>query len=172
MQFIDQLNTIPKEKIVFVDETGINNNEIRAYAWNYSGLRAPGLTRGRSWDRVSIAGACRENQFIGSFILPGAFDQEAFEMFVRHSLIPNLHPGDFVIMDNARIHKSKIIQTIIEEAECILLFQPPYSPDLNAIEHLWTSLKSEIRTEIERLLRCTGNTLLDIAANILRLRTS
>ncbi len=170
LEFIENLEKIPKEKIVFVDETGINNNEIPRYAWSYSGWRAPGLTRGHRSERVSIAGASRENQFIGGFLLLGAFDQCAFETFVQHSLVPNLQIGDVVIMDNARIHKSKMAREMIEAAGCSLLFQPPYSPDLNAIEHLWSPLKAEIRKHTERLLQCAENSLLEIASNILKLK--
>jgi transposase len=52
-------------------------------------------------------------------------------------LCPELRPGQVVIMDNASFHKSPRIRKIIENVGCQLLYLPPYSPDLNPIEHYW-----------------------------------
>ncbi len=59
-------------------------------------------------------------------------------------LISHLKPGQIVIMDNASIHKSDTPQSIIESAECKLLFLPPHSPDLDSIEHLWANTKRKL----------------------------
>ncbi|WP_409365639.1 transposase [Fluoribacter gormanii] len=40
-------------------------------------------------------------------------------------------------MDNATFHKSETTKTLIHNAQCSLLFLPPYSPDLNPIEKFW-----------------------------------
>ncbi|MDR2781018.1 MAG: transposase [Holosporaceae bacterium] len=58
----------------------------------------------------------------------------------------NLKKRQIVIMDNASIHKSKEVRTLIEKAECRLIYQPPYSPDLNPIEHFWSWIKGKIRS--------------------------
>lgn len=60
-------------------------------------------------------------------------------------MIPELQPGQVVIMDNATFHKGGRIQELIESAGCRLLYLPPYSPDLNRIEKCWAWLKSRIR---------------------------
>lgn len=171
-EFLTELEKIPEENRVFVDETGICDNEIPAYGWNYSGVIAPGKTRGKRNSRVSIAGMSRDNKIQGSFVLPGAFNGEAFLVFTKHCLIPNLRSGDVVIMDNARIHKNPIIRELIEEAGFKLIFQPPYSPDLNPIEHLWSPLKQVIRKKIEECLFEPATKLIDLATEILRVKTA
>jgi transposase len=59
-------------------------------------------------------------------------------------LCPELRPKQVVIMDNASFHKSPRIRKIIENAGCRLLYLPPYSPDLNPIEHYWAWLKNKL----------------------------
>jgi len=64
-------------------------------------------------------------------------------------LIKQLTPGQVVVMDNASIHKSERTRELIESVGCKLLFLPPYSPDLNPIEHFWAWLKQKIKSCIQ-----------------------
>jgi len=77
--------------------------------------------------------------------MDGYFDKLAFEAYVQHVLVPELRPGQTVILDNASFHKSIIAIKMIEDAGCFVLFLPTYSPDLNPIEHAWFPLKNSIR---------------------------
>ena len=63
--------------------------------------------------------------------LEGAADGAAFEVFVEHILLPVLHPGQIVVMDNLNIHKSRRVRQLLEGAGCWLWFLPTYAPDLN-----------------------------------------
>ena len=64
--------------------------------------------------------------------------------------MPELKPGQIVILDNASFHKSQIAKEMVEKAGYTLLFLPPYSPDLNPIEKYWNWLKSKVRSIIHR----------------------
>ena len=70
---------------------------------------------------------------------------QLFEIWVEKILMPELKKGQIIIMDNATFHKSERTKMLIESAGCQLLFLPPYSPDLNPIEHFWAWFKKQIR---------------------------
>ena len=66
-------------------------------------------------------------------------------MWIETFLVPALKPGQVVILDNATFHKSEKTRRLIENAQCNLLFLPPYSPDFNPIEKFWAWFKDRIR---------------------------
>ena len=98
----------------------------------------------------------------------GAADTEVFRTYVRCVLSPTLRPGDIVIMDNLSAHKSELTLELIEQTGARVLFLPPYSPDLNPIEKMWSKVKeylrsAEARTEAD-LLRTIGLALASVTA--------
>ncbi len=72
------------------------------------------------------------------------------EAWVERFLVPELKPGQVVVMDNASFYKSSKTQQLIEQAGCQLLFLPPYSPDLNKIEKYWARLKQFLRKTLSQ----------------------
>lgn len=66
-------------------------------------------------------------------------------MWVEKILVPELRVGQIVIMDNATFHKASKTKELIEHAGCVLLFLPPYSPDLNPIEKFWANFKKQVK---------------------------
>lgn len=79
------------------------------------------------------------------FIYEGGMDTDLFNIYLEEFLLPVLKPGQIIIMDNASFHKSIETELLIEQAGCKLLFLPPYSPELNPIEHSWASFKRYIK---------------------------
>jgi transposase len=61
-------------------------------------------------------------------------------------LCPTLRPGDLVIMDNLRAHKTAGIREAIEQAGAQVVYLPPYSPDLSPIEPCRSKLKTALHT--------------------------
>ncbi|MET0155756.1 MAG: transposase [Rickettsiales bacterium] len=79
-----------------------------------------------------------------------------FNAWLKDHLLPTLKPGMTIIMDNARFHKSPETKELIEAEGCKLLFLPPYSPDLNPIEHKWFPLKNDARKIMRTFLDLTS----------------
>ena len=73
-----------------------------------------------------------------------------FTQYIRQYLVPELRPGDIVILDNLSSHKGAQAQALVEACGARLLFLPPYSPDLNPIEMAFAKLKHLLRRAGER----------------------
>lgn len=78
--------------------------------------------------------------------------------YIQHELVPSLHTGDLVIMDNLRCHTVKGVKEAIQQTGTQLLYLPPYSPDFNPIEMMWSKLKAILRKVKAR----TVDSLLDL----------
>lgn len=81
-----------------------------------------------------------------SAVVDGAVNGALFEGFVEQVLVPELRPGDVVVMDNLSSHKSQRTRDLIEGAGAELRFLPPYSPDLNPIEMIFAKVKQLLRS--------------------------
>ncbi|WP_156147447.1 IS630 family transposase [Rickettsia endosymbiont of Ixodes pacificus] len=144
-EFIEKIQQISKETLVFIDESGIEDNACREYGWSIKGTRCYGNKVYQHKSRISMIAGLRNNQIIAPVIFEGNCNKEIFTTYVETILTKELHPGQTVIMDNINFHKNNIIRELIESVGCRILFLPTYSPDLNPIEHYWFKIKNEIR---------------------------
>ena len=64
-------------------------------------------------------------------------------------LIPQLTPGDIIVIDNATFHHGEAIKKIVEKAGCEIWYLPAYSPDLNKIENWWAVLKTWMKQRLK-----------------------
>ena len=87
---------------------------------------------------------------VAPIVLDGPINGDWFEAYVTQVLIPELRPGDVVIMDNLSSHKRTSVRDRIEQAGASLRFLPPYSPDFNPIEKAFSKLKAMLRRIGER----------------------
>lgn len=97
-------------------------------------------------------------------VLDGPMNSETFLAYVQQCLAPALRPGDIVVMDNLASHKAIGIRQAIEDVDADLWYLPPYSPDFNPIEKLWSKVKSWLR----RVGAKTFGTLITAIADALR----
>jgi transposase len=75
----------------------------------------------------------------------GSCNRDLFERWLEQCLLPQLQPGDIIVIDNASFHHSQAIEDIVAQVGCELWYLPPYSPDLNKIEQWWFGLKNWMR---------------------------
>jgi hypothetical protein len=86
------------------------------------------------WKTTTFVGALTTRGFIAPWVLDGPINRDAFETYVAKVLVPELRPGDVVVMDNLSSHKGTRVRQMIEAAGAELRYLPPYSPDFNPID--------------------------------------
>jgi transposase len=102
------------------------------------------------WETTTFIAGLRHNDITAPMVLDGPMDGEAFLAYVREFLCPTLYPGDIVIADNLSSHKVTGVKEAIEAAGATLLYLPPYSPDFNPIEKMFSKLKALLRKAAKR----------------------
>lgn len=98
------------------------------------------------WHTTTMISSIRLDGSTACMAIEGATNTDVFRAYVSHVLAPTLRPGDIVIMDNLGAHKNDETVSIIERAGAQALFLPPYSPDLNPIEKMWSKVKQFLRS--------------------------
>jgi transposase len=106
---------------------------------------------------------------VASMALAGPMDRAAFEAYTQQFLAPNLRKNDIVVMDNLAAHYSNDAIQAIEAAGATPWFLPPYSPDFNPIEQMWSKVKQWVRRiaarEFEGLMIARGQALDAVTAD-------
>lgn len=143
--FEEEIKDIPADKLVFIDESGIDHNAIKEECWAQRGKKIIGNRSGKIRKRTSVIAALNGENINAPMRLQGSTTTVIFVAWVQQFLVPSLIPGQVVIMDNAAFHKSAKIREEIEKAGCSLKYLPPYSPDLNPIENYWAALKKYLK---------------------------
>ena len=143
--FRETVTALRPEDLGFVDESGIATNLVRLYGRAMRGERVVGQAPYGRWERLTILGGLSLDGLIACMSVDGAADTDVVVAFAEHVLLPALHPGRVVILDNLSPHRARRVREVIEQAGCQLLFLPPYSPDFNPIEQAWSKLKTLLR---------------------------
>jgi len=132
-------------RFVFVDEMGSNTSLRPLYAWSRRGERAF-CSVPRNWGKnLSLLSSMTLSGMGPSMAVEGATTRAVFETYVEQALAPSLSPGQVVVMDNLSAHKGGRVRELVEERGCEVLYLPPYSPDLNPIEHAFSKVKGALR---------------------------
>jgi transposase len=135
---------------VFVDETWASTNMARRYGRAPRGQRLRAAIPHGHWKTTTFVAGLRQDGIVAPFVLDGPINRHAFETYVARVLVPELRPGDVVIMDNLPSHKGPRVRELIEAKGASLRYLPPYSPDFNPIENAFAKLKALLRKAAER----------------------
>jgi transposase len=132
-------------RLVFIDETWAATNMTRSYGRAPKGSRCLDSAPLGDWQTTTFVAGLRHNQLTAPMVVDGPMDGELFLAWIEQFLSPTLQPGDIVILDNLSSHKVDGVQQAVALAGAAVLYLPPYSPDLNPIEKLFSKLKTLLR---------------------------
>ena len=140
-EFMKEVNP---EKLIFLDESGVNIGLTRTYGRSIGKTRVVDYVPFNRPARTTVVSSIRLNGQYCYDIIDGAMNKEHFKSYIS-KLIKTLNPGDIVIMDNLSSHKDKAIEEMINKVGATVKYLPPYSPDFNPIEMLWSKMKSYLK---------------------------
>jgi len=100
--------------------------------------------------RISMVSALTTTGMKAAFNYEGTMTGAVFLYFLEHFLCPLLSEGDYVVLDNASVHKVDDVKRLIEDTGAKVIYLPPYSPELNPIELAWNKVKMYIRKQRAR----------------------
>jgi len=140
--------------LVFLDEAGAWTNMTTQYGRSPVGERCVDATPHGHWKTQTMLSAIRLDGVMrdATVVVDGAMDADVFTRYAEQCLAPSLRPGDLVVMDNLSSHHTKAAIEAIESAHASVWFLPPYSPDLNPIEKLWSKVKAWLRRAAAKTL--------------------
>ena len=133
--------------LVFLDESGINTDMTRRYARAKKDQRAVDSTPLNTPATTTILSSIRLDGSCIYTTYQGGTTAERFESYLKSDLLPTLSPDDIVVMDNMRSHHAKVVKNLLDEKHIQYLYLPPYSPDYNPIENMWSKIKANMRKQ-------------------------
>lgn len=132
-------------RLVFIDESGAKTNMTRLYGRAFKGQRVVDDAPHGHWSTTTMISSIRSDGSTACMTTEGSTTAEVFRTYVRSFLLPTLRCGDIVILDNLSSHKDSHAIELIQQAGARVWFLPPYSPDLNPIEKMWSKVKAILR---------------------------
>ena len=150
-------------QFVFLDESSAKTNMTRLCGRAPVGQRCHFSAPHGHWHTTTLLSAIRSTGVIeeASIVFDGPTDAIVFRGYVEQCLAPSLTPGDIVVMDNLSSHKVAGVREAIESVGASVWYLPPYSPDMNPIEKMWSKIKTWLRRVAARtaegLLHAVGD---------------
>ena len=144
-QWHSSLLDVPVNHLVFLDESSTSTSLAKLYGRCGVGERLSGSSPYGHWITVSMLCAVRLDGPISPLLVDGPVDGAMFTAWIEQSLLRELRPGDVVIMDNLNTHRVAGVSKLLNAAGHSFLYLPPYSPDFNPIENMWSKVKSILR---------------------------
>lgn len=101
---------------------------------------------------MTLISAIQQDKSPQAMVFEGGCDTTAFCAFLESWLLPDLKPGDVLVMDNLQVHKTQAVKELLDQAQVERLLLPPYSPDLNPIERMFAKVKNAVRSLAPRTM--------------------
>lgn len=117
----------------------------RLYGRALNGNRVNDYVPDVRFERISILSSIRLDGTMVPLTFEGALNGDLFKAYIKDCLAPTLKKGDIVVMDNLSSHKVKGVTEPITKAGATVVYLPPYSPDFNPIELLWSKVKAYLK---------------------------
>lgn len=136
--------------LVFLDETATTTNMTRQRGRSPRGQRCVASVPYGHWKTTTFIAGLRKDAITAPLVLDGPMNGAAFLAYIQTCLCPTLRPGDIVVADNLSCHKVDGVREAIEAMGATLCYLPPYSPDLNPIEKMFSKLKALLRKAANR----------------------
>jgi transposase len=147
--------------LVFVDETGTSTKMARLRGRSRRGERCRASVPHGHWKTTTFVGGLRLSGMTAPMVLDGPMHGAAFRAWVEQMLAPTLRSGDIVVMDNLPAHRVAGVREAIEAKGARLRYLPPYSPDFNPIEMIFSKLKAYLRKAAARTLDALWDAIAD-----------
>jgi len=137
-------------RLVFIDETCTTTNMARTRGRCSRGERLVSAVPFGHWKTTTFVAGLRHDGIVAPLVIDGPMNGSMFTAYIQQFLAPTLAPGDIVVMDNLSSHKVQGVKEAIEARGARILYLPPYSPDLNPIEMVFSKVKALLRKAAER----------------------
>ena len=162
-QWRSRIEGIDPRRFRFIDESGAKTNMVRTHGRCPKGQRLLSSAPAGHWKTTTMLAAIGLGGVDAPWTLDGAIDADAFLVYVEHVLVPTLHGGEIVVLDNLSSHKHSRVTELINAAGAEVWYLPPYSPDFNPIEQMWSKIKQILRSLAARtfdgLVKAIGSAL-------------
>jgi transposase len=146
----EKVSEMDARDCVFLDETGVHMAMARHYARSPQGVRVHTSKPVNKGKNITVLGALSLDGIMASMTVEGSTNAQVFLTYVQTILVPTLHAGQVVFMDNLSSHQVDGVKEAIASVGARLEYLPPYSPDLSPIEKCWSKFKAILRAKAAR----------------------
>lgn len=160
-KFLQELRRLIKiygsENVIYFDESGFKANTGRLDGWAERGKKIYANVPGKRSKRTNLLMAQHGKKWLAPLVFQGSCTAKLVEGWLESFLVKEIKKPSIIVMDNAPVHRKKVIRDILEKHDHTMLSLPPYSPDFNPIEQSFGAMKKRrqgmpIETTVEELI--------------------
>lgn len=144
-RYLSELNNVAVKDLIFIDESGVNLQMAPRYGRAYGKERAVISAPYQRGNMITVIGAISLHRVETAMYGQWAANSEIFIHFIEKNLLPILKPEHVIVMDNVNFHKSEKVRELIGSVGAKVIYLPPYHPELNPIEEMWSKIKGVLR---------------------------